>query len=692
MNNLEKLSYLRGISTHYFSYSGERIPVKWEDRMQLLREVGDNPEDSVAVEASIYLIDAKPWLSWMQSVHIITAGRSDYIDVRVAPDDYDRKIGWTVVAENDDVFRGEFTPAELPEVGDYHVDQVRYSARRLELEALPPGYHQITLIEQERRQRSLLIVAPECCFKGEPAEKRVWGINCQLYTLRSDRNWGLGDFTDLQELIELAARAGVDLISLNPLHAPDTSEMNIASPYSPTDRRFLNPLYIDPEQEPEFADLVAQDHQLQSEFNSVLPGLREAELIDYEAVASLKYSIYHRMYQSFVTTQDAESSDRAISFNEFVQQQGEALVEFSLFESQHSGLQVDSAADPGFHQYLQWLAHQQLERCQQKALDAGMRIGLMRDLAVGAVRNGAEVQNNSGLYCDNATIGAPPDPLAEQGQNWDLPALNPVSLKNSNYRLFIELLRSNMTSCGGLRIDHILGLLRLWWCHPKIENGAYVYYPFEDLIAILCLESHRHSCLIVGEDMGTVPDELRIAMKSRAIYSNRLFYFEKGRDQAFANPSEHERDALLMVTNHDVPTLAGWWEGMDLRIRREIGLLDSEAQLSVSLELRNQNKISLLDWLKTQQLLPMSWCKNPINKEFDFDLCSAIILANAKSQSRMVLFQLDDLQLIRKPVNIPGTYKQFPNWRRKQELETTNIFGSSKIQQLMWLVQQERML
>ncbi|NNC99659.1 MAG: 4-alpha-glucanotransferase, partial [Gammaproteobacteria bacterium] len=401
---------------------------------------------------------------------------------------------------------------------------------------------------------------------------------------------------------------------------------------------------------------------------------------------------YHRMYQSFIASQAAERSDRGIRFNEYVLQQGEALVEFSLFESKNSGLSIDSASDPRFHQYLQWLAHQQLARCQQNALGAGMRIGLMRDLAVGAVRNGAEVQNNAGLYCDKATIGAPPDPLAEQGQNWDLPALDPVALKNSSYRLFIELLRSNMTSCGGLRIDHILGLLRLWWCHPMIENGAYVYYPFEDLIAILCLESHRHSCLIVGEDMGTVPDELRRAMKSRAIYSNKLFYFEKGRDQAFKNPSAHERDALLMVTNHDVPTLAGWWEGMDLRIRREIGLLDSERQLSDALEQRNQHKANLLGWLNTQQLLPKSWGKSPVHKEFDFDLCSAIILANAKSQSRMVLFQLDDLQLIRKPVNIPGTYKQYPNWRRKQKLKTRNIFGNSKIQQLMSLVQQERKL
>jgi len=692
LNNLEKLLYLRGISAHYFSYSGELLPVKWDDRLQLLQEVGVDPSDHDAVTASIYEIDAKPWLSWLQPVHIITSGRSEYIEVRVSPDEYDQMIDWKIVTEKGNVFKGDFIPAELQEIGDYHIDQSRFSARKLPLKELPSGYHLGSLHSAKKDQEALLVVAPDSCFKGEPEKTRVWGINCQLYTLRSERNWGVGDFSDLQELIGFAAGAGVDLISLNPLHAPDTSGLDIASPYSPSDRRFLNPLYIDPEQEPEFAEVIKHNRQVEAEINEKLPALRDLDLVDYAAVATLKYSIYDCMFQSFIGNCSAGNSEREDSFNDFVQRHGRALVEFSNFESRHCGLSIPSASNSRFHQYLQWLADRQLENCQANAKNAGMRIGLMRDLAVGAVRGGAEVSSNPALYCRSATIGAPPDPLAEQGQNWNLPALDPVALKASGYQPYIDLLRANMKSCGGLRIDHILGMLRLWWCHPDIENGAYVYYPFEELLAILCLESHRNNCLVVGEDMGTVPTELRTAMKSRSIYSNKIFYFEKNDDHDFEKPLEHQRNALLMVTNHDVPTLSGWWDGNDLRIRGEIGLMKTEQELSAALEQRSQDKRKLLTWLETLDLLPDGWSASSSDKEFDFELCAAIVLANARSRSCMVQFQLDDLQLLKEPVNIPGTYKQYPNWRRKQKMSIREIFGNSRVQKLLSSVQKERSL
>ena len=691
MNSLEKLLYLKGIAAEYHTYSGDLIAIPWEDRLQLLCEMGDDPTDQSAIEAAIYKLDAKPWLAWLQSQHIISRGATEFVDIRINPAHYDERFQWTITTEAGEVIKGEFIPAQLEEVGDYYIENIRYSARRLYLADLPLGYHNMSLSDNHKIQQTLLIVAPDACYKGEPENQKIWGINCQLYTLRSERNWGIGDFTDLAELIGMCAAVGMDLISLNPLHAPYTAEMDIASPYSPSDRRFLNPLYIDPTAVIEFSASKALHYNYRQQLQQKLSSLRNLDLVDYEAVARVKYCAYEQMFQYFLENHLKSTSQRAIDFNQFIAQHGETLSAFAQFESQNFGLQIQSATDPRFHQYLQWLAHQQLAHCQQLAKNVGMRIGLMKDLAVGAVKKGAEINSNPGLFCQNATIGAPPDPLAEQGQNWDLPALDPIALKDSNYRHFISLLQANMSSCGGLRVDHVLGLLRLWWCHPNNQSGAYVYYPMDDLLAILCLESQRNECLVVGEDMGVVPDEVRGAMKLKSIYSNKVFYFEKSHDRVFKQPQSHQRDALFMVSNHDVPTLAGWWDGADLLIRKQIGLQNDRQDLESELENRRQDKHELLNWLQSLQLLPCSWSDYPLEKAFDFKLCSAILIASAQSRSRMMLISLDDLQLLQKPVNIPGTHRQYPNWQRKQKLTTKALFDDLSVQTLFSSVNQQRL-
>ena len=682
--------YLRGISQEYVNYAGSRVCVSWPDRLQLLREMGDDPDDENSVKASIYQLDARPWLTWLQSLHILSKGISEYIDVRLHPDRLNENLQWQVITELGEILQGDFIPSSLEEVGNYYIDDVRYTARRLRLNDLPTGYHQLSVTNGHDHEKALIIVAPPSSFECVPEHRKIWGINCQLYTLRSERNWGIGDFTDLQELISHAAAVGMDLISLNPMHAPNTSTMDIASPYSPSDRRYLNPLYIDPEQVPEFDDSKPLHLNSRMQLETQISSLREQRLLNYYEVAQLKYSIFDQMFQYFLEFHLKRNSSRGDSFNDYIKDKGNSLAEFALFESRYFKLEIQSAADPRFHQYLQWLVEEQFSSCQHHAKQKGMSIGLMKDLAVGAVSDGAEVLGNLELYCQQATIGAPPDPLAEQGQNWQLPALDPIALKESNYQLFIELLRANMSACGGLRIDHVLGLLRLWWCHPDIDNGAYVYYPMEDLLAILCLESHRHACLVVGEDMGTVPGELTTALKSKSIYSNKVFYFEKNQDQSFKQPQSHERDALFMITNHDVPTLAGWWDCTDLLLRQEIGLLHSGDEFDSAFQQRQQEKSELLFWLQSQQLLPEDWDTDSQNRAFDKQLRSAILIACARSQSRMMLLQLDDLQLLHKPVNIPGTHREYPNWRRKQKLTIQCLFNDDEIKALLASIKKER--
>jgi len=696
LSKLEKLLYLRGVAAEYFNYSGDRIVVPHETRLKLLEAAGYDVADEQAIERAIFELDALPWQSWLKPLNILGLGDAEYVDIRVHPDEINSPFEWHIATEDGELLSGQFTPAELPEVGEYYIEGVRYSAHRQAITKLPPGYHEIKLSCEQKQAKAVLAVAPQRCFDIPSAgPERLLGITCQLYTLRSGRNWGMGDFSDLVELIELSAAAGMDLIALNPLHAPHMAGADFASPYSPSDRRFLNPLYIDPEQVPDFweSKTVARQFGCPS-FQQKIEDLRAQPLVDYNGVAAAKYTIFEAMFEHFSQHRLQTDSARAQAFTLFVQQHGQALQDFSRHESTHGGLLLLSAKDPRFHQYLQWLAQEQLQQCQTLALERGMAIGLMGDLAVGAVKGGAEVEGKPALFRTGATIGAPPDPFTQEGQDWNLPVLDPITLQRDNYQHFIELLRASMSWCGALRIDHVMALLRLWWCLPNNAGGAYVYYPLEDLFALLRLESHRNQCLIVGEDMGVVPDELRARMKATGVYSNKLFYFERTPDQQFSQPQHHQADALLMVTSHDVSTLAGWWNGTDLHIQAECGLLDIEHELNGQLQQREDDKLKMLAWLQSQQLLPAEWGETGTasDKPFDISLCGAVLRANARSHSRLMLFQLDDLQLVQEPVNIPGTYRQYPNWRRKQKLATEAVFRDPQIQALVASTYQERKL
>ncbi|MCR6652376.1 MAG: 4-alpha-glucanotransferase [Cellvibrionaceae bacterium] len=361
---------------------------------------------------------------------------------------------------------------------------------------------------------------------------------------------------------------------------------NHCSPYSPSDRRFLNPLYIDPEIEPEYVKNTA-------DILPVLVRLRAQDKVAYAAVHSTKMAVFREMYAVFVAKELEKNSARAQKFLKFVRDSGAALQDFCLYQvlAETTGQQLDQMDDAAkqdaanryaervqFHAYLQWLADHQLELCQRHARDKGMKLGLMRDLAVGADGGGAEVTTNLDLFCRSAAVGAPPDPLAEKGQNWGLPPMDPAALRASGFAHFINLLRANMAHCGALRIDHAMALMRLWWCPPgqTADFGAYIYYPFREMLGLLRLESVRNRCLVIGEDMGVVPTEFREALMSSNIFTNKLFYFEKLQDGRFRPAQEYEPRALAMLTNHDVPTIASWWVGSDLQLRQRLNLLEEE--------------------------------------------------------------------------------------------------------------------
>jgi (1->4)-alpha-D-glucan 1-alpha-D-glucosylmutase len=505
------------------------------------------------------------------------------------------------------------------------------------------------------RKPRKLELEPGRCYQPEVLEqRRLWGFMAQLYGLRSERNWGIGDFTDLRKLIEIAAGLGAAVVGVNPLHATQ------GGPYSPSSRHALNVLYIDVEAVPEYATCEPAQRLVKSEkWRSRLHSLRKAELIDYEAVRRAKLEVLELLFKK--NNRSAELPTKG-------------LRDFAVFEALREKLDggwqgwPKGFQDPdskevkafakknanrvAFHAYLQWNARQQLEAAQRYAQELGMPLGLYVDLALGADRGGAEVWAEQDAYAVGASCGAPPDEFNPLGQDWGLPPYSPRALRAKAYRPFIDLLRANMPVGGALRMDHVMALSRLWWIPQgaKPERGGYVNYPFRDLLSILAAESRRARCLVIGEDLGTVPAELRAALNEAGVLSYRPLLFEKDPSGEYCPPGAYPREALVCVTTHDLPTWRGYWIAHDLELRKQLGLtVNFEKERST----REAEKERLARALQGEGL--------------DLSARSAHTFI-ARTPAKLAMLQPEDVFEMLDQANLPGTVGQHPNWRRKLPL------------------------
>lgn len=705
MNNLDKLFYWRGIANEYYNYRGEKVLVSRENRLRLLHAMGVNTESPEAVAEQAYALDIEPWRNWFPPLLMTEVGERAQFAINLAPTDLARKFYYEIFLEAGGARSGEFVPASCAEVGDYLYEGTRYTRRAVPVHEIPIGYHRLRVTDTEDASKTMdtqLVVVPAQAYTPDWVlqGKRPWGIIVQLYTLRSARNWGIGDFTDLKMLITEAAEAGADMIGLNPLHALRSPVEQNCSPYSPSDRRFLNPLYIDPEIEPEYLKKTA-------DILPMLVRLRAQDKVPYAAVHSIKMAVFREMYAVFSANELEKNSTRAQKFQQFVRESGESLQDFCLYQvlAETTGEQIDQLDDKDkrealnryaeriqFHAYLQWLADGQLDACQRHSRTCGMQLGLMRDLAVGADGGGAEVATNVHLFCRSAAVGAPPDPLAEKGQNWGLPPMDPATLRATGFSHFINLLRANMAHCGALRIDHAMGLMRLWWCPPgqTADFGAYIHYPFREMLGLLRLESVRNRCLVIGEDMGVVPAEFREALARANIFTNKLFYFEKLQDGRFRPAEEYEPRALAMLTNHDVPTIASWWIGSDLQLRQKLNLLEEGVDYEEVLVQRDMEKLRLLEWLEVRGLVKRDQFATLLAEPMRQTLAAALLHGVSQCASQLFVVQLEDLELLEEPVNVPGTSYQYPNWQRKLAVPLEMLFSDERVQSLLRAITMER--
>ena len=617
------------------------------------------------------------------------------------------RLRWTLTQENGSVDEGVVESADLASDGEAPTDASGRTARRLTLPVvLPAGYHSLELRRDaggfgdgSGAARTLLIAAPRTCYRP-PAlqgDGRVWGPALQLYALRSERNWGIGDFGDLAEVIRQWGGKGASIIGLNPLHAMFGHNPRHASPYSPSSRQHLNTLYIDVEATEDFIHCEAARRLVRSaSFQQRLATLRGLDEVDHAGVAAAKGEALRLLWAHFQAECQAPASSRLAEFRQFQQRGGRSLRLHATFEALQAHFHgadpgvwgwpvwpeawrspeapevaqfvIDHGAEIEYHEYLQWLADRQLERLKQYCSAQELGVGLYLDLAVSVDRAGSDVWANGDLFSFGATVGAPPDEVNPNGQGWGLPPLRPDALRGSGYRLFIDTLRATMRHAGAVRIDHVMGLMRLYWIPPdsSARDGAYVLYPLDELVAIVALESQRNQCMVVGEDLGTVADEMREAMARSELLSYRLFYFERDSTGAFMRPADYPRNALVAIGTHDLPTLAGWWSGNDLAIRRALRLFPSEAVYEEQLLGRAQDRLRLLLALQHAQLLPEGSAVGSAGADsLTPELVQAVHAHLAQAPSAVMMVQFEDVLGVVDQPNLPGTTDQHPNWRRK---------------------------
>jgi 4-alpha-glucanotransferase len=574
---------------------------------------------------------------------------------------------------------------------------------------MPCGYHRFELDDDSMP----LIVVPERCWL-DPIERgqKLWGVAGQLYLLRSEHNWGIGDFTDLSMLIDIAAGWGASAVGLNPLHALFVDDPEHASPYAPASRLFLNVLNIDITAIPEFATCEDATSLLGSEdFAVALDVVRAENMVNYRGVADLKLRMLRLVHSYFIR---AGSLERHRALQAFVRHRGESLNRFCIFQAIRLELarrnctandwqqwpeELRQGDSPGIHAFVeshredinffiwtQWIADTQLNDAVRRAEMHQMTVGLYRDLAVGSSAAGAETWSNPQVVVAGAHAGAPPDLLNPAGQDWGLPPFNPRTLRESGYAPFIELIRANMRYCGALRIDHVVGLQHLYWVPAghKPDQGAYVTYPFDELAGILALESQRNHCLVIGEDLGTVPPGFSEKLNHHGILSYRVLYFEQNSESGqFIPPDEYRPLALATIGSHDLATLKGWWLGNDIAIREQHRLYPDPKEALRQRQIRDKEKQQLLVALRMQSLDP--------GDGDDFDhLSRALHSFLARSGAAIMMVELDNLTGEASQTNLPATSREYPNWRRRLSKPLEYLRNDPNVAAIIEAVRSER--
>lgn len=719
MNLVEQLAEAVGFHSSYTDVFGNEVHSKEQAYRSLLTIMGYDLDDQEKLQASIVALNESEWRDMLPEVHIAKLEEANHSIVISIKSDVADEISWKIVTESGTELTGKQAINTLEHVQYAKFDDAQFNKFRLFLPKLDAGYHSLSVTLGDIKNTCPLIYAPKTCYHPkEAADFKMWGYAAQLYSLQSENNWGAGDFGDLKELVAETAKQGISAIGLNPLHPLYQNNPAHCSPYSPVSRCFLNTIYIDVTKVDNFFTSKAAQKRFNSKaFQAKIKAAKASEFIDYSAVADAKYQVLEILYKDFLKT--ANKTLKA-SFTNFKDENGEELVRQTTFEALYEyfraqdenkysfkdwpeayqdchsdevkAFQKEHAIRVNYFAYLQWLAHRQLSEVKALTKSNDMPVGLYLDLAVGCDGSGVDVWADKDVYVSGAGVGAPPDVMNTLGQNWGLTPINPVALQKQGYAPLVKALRCNMQYAGALRIDHILGLMRQYWVAPgmQADEGVYITFPLDDILRIIALESRRAECIVIGEDLGTVPDGFSDVMSEAGLLSYKVLYFETWENGLFKRPELYQELSMVTVSTHDIPTLAGWWTGRDLEWRQNLNLYPRPEMGAADREGRIGERANLIAALDDMNVMDMSNApsQSPALMNRELNLSVQKFLAHANS--RIQLIPLEDALELKEQVNVPGTVDEHPNWRRKLPVSVEEFNQQESVMQLAQAMQEIR--
>lgn len=667
--SLRALAEAHGVATEYWDLSGTHVEVSESTVRAILRALDvavDTPDDIANAVAVAHL---REWRRFMPPFFLTREGEGRRAWVHVPHGDPAHM--WIDLAD------GEVL--ELSQM-DWWVDPVMVDGVLLGEasfwvpDSLPIGYHVLRARSGAREQSCDLAVCPAQLHPEAILGERQWGLMTQIYSLRSRESWGLGDLHDLRTLASWSAReVDAGFILVNPLHATSPVCPLTASPYSPVTRRFASPLYVRVEDIPEWSRLSRwQRRRIEHQAKVLRRRNTSPDLLDRDAVWRAKRNALERVFAV------GRSPERQRAFDDYIRMEGRGLVDFARWsaladrfgpvtdtwpaEFRHPrSPDVDEfarshARDVEFHQWMQWVTQEQLAAAQASVVEAGMAVGIVNDLAVGVHRGGADAWALCDVLAADVMVGAPPDMYNQRGQDWQLPPWKPQALADVGFRPYRDMLRTVLRTCGGLRVDHILGLFRMWWIPVgnSADQGTFVRFDHDALLGILCLEAHLADAVVIGEDLGTVEDRVQRELSSRGILGTCVLWFESDRD-----PHTWRRDVLASVTVHDLPPTAGYLRDEHVRIRADLGLLSTDVSDEYS-RARTEREV----WATS--LIDRGWLDGAIDLDSDAGkeaFLAALHRALGASPARMIGIAVTDVVGDRRAQNQPGTDAEYPNWR-----------------------------
>lgn len=624
-------------------------------------------------------IENRRWQSVLEPVYVVRTSNIRF-DVIVKSANADKLTFEISAKEGISNFEYEKKVIETKIIGGNEYSKIEFIIKG----NLEPEYYDLAVNDGGKLYHSVLAVSPDSCYIPQVIEEhKLWGFAIQLYALSSKRNWGVGDFSDLQEFATMCKQYGADVIGVNPLNVLNHDNPENASPYSSISRLFLNPIYIDVEK-------VKGFDKADVDYNEIKK-IKNKENIDYTSIYNIKIKVLHDIYKRFLKKN--KSSDYA-EFEDFCRTKGADLDDLAVYQAISSEYnqkfgcwsewpqELQNSKSPavakfraeheqeiGFFKFLQYLADKQLNEAQLKIKELGLKIGLYRDLPVGLNKNSAELWSGHDLFINKCGAGAPPDVFFPKGQKWCLGAFNSFVLKDMAYMPFIKILRSAMQGAGALRIDHVMSLMRLYIIPDDAEDGTYIYYNFDDMLGIVALESHLNKCMIVGESIGNVPDGFIEKLHERGIYSLSVLWAERWNGCGdFKLPCDFPSTAFCSVGTHDMPPLKMRWFGYDIETMHDLKMISDEERID-QYKGREDERRRLLSALDYVGVWP---CDKPrqgdclYGEGYPNGILDAVEKYVASGNCAVYLAQLEDIFGVEVLQNLPGTDEiTYPNWRRK---------------------------